>query len=231
MWRLLFSGNEAFQEATEAYVKDFEVRVKSGRKEMGEQWKEIEAGSTSVEKRMGEVGVRSAVGENSMLRLNVGGVPIDLWRSSLAELPGFRNSRLLKFFEGVRDKRLPTLSNRRIFLGESPSCFKHLMEIQLNSEQETEVFPPEAFERHDEPYLEHVADFFQLEWFTVSSMIWRGGSTVLGSNEPMWMSEVLHRWLSGIWVSPSSVHLLYRASEDGFSARRFTPVVMRLHRR
>lgn len=62
---------------------------------------------------------------DSMLRLNVGGEPVELWRSCLNSSKRVRESRLGALFSVEWDKPIPKASHGRVVLDELPVSFKH----------------------------------------------------------------------------------------------------------
>lgn len=129
MERRRLNSSEGFREAVNAYSQELQAAVDCRRKEMDAAWVDIDTGWADLRARMTALGVRSAEASESMLRLSVGGAPIDVWRSSLRSPTSY--SRLGALFEGVWEERLPKLANGRILLDESPSCFKRLLRRNL----------------------------------------------------------------------------------------------------
>lgn len=71
------------------------------RAKMDAAWAELEGGWKELHGRMANVGTRSRTSKEDILRLNIGGSSVNVSFSHLAEVPGFRQSILGSFFEGV----------------------------------------------------------------------------------------------------------------------------------
>lgn len=242
MKRCLFDGNEVFRETTDYHAKDLEGSLEQRRAEMKSAWEEIDEGWEALEKRMAEIGVRPAGENESMIRLNVGGAPVDIWRQTLSSTPGMKSSRLGALLEGVWDNRVPRDEQGRMVLDESPSCFKNLVEAMLARVDpvagriSSPALPPSAAEgiaSHDEEYHDFLDELFfgpfpglrpapsprsnesvnETRAGDRDMATLSGLSTVMRGRVSERVLAQLRKWLPD--ERTATMNLLYRASRDG----------------
>lgn len=216
-------GTHAFRETTDAYTNDLEAAVQQRRIEIDAAWNCVDRGWTELEKRMVAVGVAPVTSaEDSMLRLNVGGSHVNVWRSALSRAPGVEGSTLAALFEGQWDHRLPRDVNGRVVLDESPSCFKYMIKSFVENPRTAAAVcgntdindmppSPESLKPHDEPYFWHMLHFLGLDMKDPRGMALDGGSTTMGPVERKPFLRVLRTWCPG-----GALELVYRASRDGY---------------
>lgn len=105
----------------------------------GQEWKHLDQGWADLKKKMSEVGMAMAspITPDPVL-LNVGGSDVYVPRNILEILQKSSASWTLGdlFGGGEWDKRLLKDSYNRIFLDESPACFRHLI-YELSVQFET----------------------------------------------------------------------------------------------
>lgn len=239
MKRSSVNVKEVFREATDAYARDFEAGLKQRRHEMENAWEEIDEGWAALETKMAKFGFRPAESaDDSILKLNVGGAPVDLWRSSLTESEYARQSKLGYLFNGVWDKRLPTTSNGRIVLDESPSCFKYIMNSLLNrtrssARQGTFSLPKESnvevLDTCNEAYMNSLECFLGLDLQVhkrqvqapeaKEAKVTSDGRKILVGTEGKNILHQLKSWL--VNGKSTEMSLFYQASRDGFTPDSF----------
>ncbi|CAM9776797.1 unnamed protein product [Ectocarpus fasciculatus] len=240
MLRRHFKQRDAFRETASAQIKQLNAALDLATSAMDEPWRDLENGWEIHQQHLLDVGVRPTTGNEGVLRLNIGGVPANVHRSLIAEAEGFKGSVLSALFEQMWDERVPRDANGRIVLDESPACMKHIIHTLLRGgcttrTKETASLcdfrsgagPSAAVAAHDEPYLLYISHVLGLSNViptcpNTKGMVVAGGTTIANPLQlPQW-SSLLRSWCPG---DPAGLHLLYRASRDGFSTRPFQQCV------
>lgn len=226
MHRCEANGREVFQEITEEHTKELEAAVCQRRKDLNQEWDEVETGWAKLQGRMRKVGMRPAATKDNMIRLNVGGWYAALSRSTLTAASESGEKTVLgALFEGEWDKRFPRDGKGRLVLDESPTCFKHIMQALLLKTQQTAGFEgvspvlltsTESVEDEDEPYISRARVWYGLAAQYVPGV--NGGSSILRHIEIKRFLGMLRTWCPN---EARGLKLLYRASRDGFSASSF----------
>eukprot|EP00668_Euglena_longa_P000364 GGOE01000467.1.p1 GENE.GGOE01000467.1~~GGOE01000467.1.p1 ORF type:complete len:545 (-),score=64.97 GGOE01000467.1:363-1997(-) len=156
----------------------------------------------------------SKVKGTDKLKLNVGGVNVNIRRETLTQFPG---TRLAALFSGRWESRLLRDKNNRIFLDVNPACFKKIVDyhnlVRIAAPDDPPDLPEVAPE--ERATLQRLLQFFGLaDGFACSEI----DSVVLESVKHL---EALEDWLSESEERDCKLELLYRASRDGWRACRF----------
>lgn len=225
-WRL--NEKRTFSEAFDANVGEMEAALQQSRTEMNAAWDGIDKHQGDLEAPMGEVGISKPSSSNDVLRLNVGGSNVTVHRSVLntcTDGDGISpNWNLCDLFESVWDKRIPRDADGRIVLDESPTCVKHLLRALLKKSGAAALDSPSSRSGQDLPsdettYLPFVSRALRMAGQSPAMGIpVAGGSTVLAPTEVGPLSDILRGWCPG---NPSRLHLIYRASRDGWGGKAF----------
>jgi len=149
------------------------------------------------------------------LKLNVGGVNVNIRRETLLQFPG---TRLATLFSGRWETRLLRDRRHRIFLDVNPMCFKKIVDYH----NLVRIAPPD-----DPPDLPEVAPEEQetmrrlLQFFGLADELARAelDSAILNPEGEQFQS--LHDWLSEAGETDCKLHLLYRATRDGWRSAHF----------
>ncbi|CAB1115667.1 unnamed protein product [Ectocarpus sp. CCAP 1310/34] len=108
---------------------------------------------------------------------------------------------LCDLFESMWDKRIPRDANGLIVLDESPICVKHLLRALLKKSGAAAL---------DSPFGCSGQGWLRTRWPT-SPRSWR-------LSEVCPLTDILQGWCPG---NPSRLHLIYRASRDGWGGEAF----------
>ncbi|CAM9271285.1 unnamed protein product [Ectocarpus sp. 12 AP-2014] len=240
MLRRHFKQRDAFRETASAQIKQLNAALDLAISAMDEPWRDLENGWERHQQNLVDVGVRPTTGNEGVLRLNIGGVPANVHRSLIAEAEGFKGSVLGALFEQMWDERVPRDADGRIVLDESPACVKYIIHTLLRGgcttrTKETASLchfrsaagPSASVVAHEEPYLLYISHVLGLSNVipacpNTKGLVVAGGTTIVNPLQlPRW-SSLLRSWCPG---DPAGLHLLYRASRDGFSTGPFQQCV------
>lgn len=220
-------GREAFPQTVGAYTKEIESTLRQKRAEMDTAWGELEEGWKKLQKRMVDVGVKPATSEERMLKINVGGSSMNIWRSAIEEPAESQGSTLGALLEGVWDERVSRDAEGRMVLDESPSCVRHIVQkLALHKPLSTasgtfQDASSSTVTFDEEPYLyylyHHVLGLDDKIIYS-KCMVLTGESTILRLFERAPLSSVIRQWCPN---DPNQAELVFRASRDGFSATSF----------
>ncbi|CAM9858962.1 unnamed protein product [Ectocarpus fasciculatus] len=206
--------HECYSEAAKAHAQELEDRLDLRTNEMKQEWAKLDSGWEDLESKMSEAGLSMVSSiQPSIMRLNVGGLDLDIPRSVFRKKGEASSSSwtLGDLFEGgVWDKRLPRSRHDRILLDESPICIEELLCDSASSKRSGNTSMPDD----QQPYIGYVASALGLD----ASMKVTGGSTTLQSHEIEQLSAILQGWCPG---RPRGMELLYRASRDNWSGDAF----------
>eukprot|EP00752_Nemacystus_decipiens_P018456 g16546.t1 len=215
MLRLQSNEKQTFSTTLKASAQETEAALRRRRSDMDQAWDDIDQGWKDLQQGMTEIGITKPSGaSDGMVRLNVGGSPVNVRRSVLDGKPG-RSSpsarTLGDLFQAQWDKRLPVDKDGRYVLDESPIVVKHLIHALLRESSAAEG--ARELPADEEPYLPFVACALDL---MTSGVEISGGSTILGSAESGSSKAALQDWFPG-----ETLELLYRATRDGWSPGTF----------
>ncbi|CAN0532534.1 unnamed protein product, partial [Ectocarpus sp. 12 AP-2014] len=131
--------HERFSTATKAHAQELEELLDHQAKVMKKEWDKVDSGWEALQSKMNETGMSTVSSiQPSIVRLNVGGLDVNVARSVLRKKGEASSSRwtLGDLFEGcVWDKRLPRSENGRIVLDESPVCVEELLRDGASSKR------------------------------------------------------------------------------------------------
>lgn len=68
-------------------MRDFEALLKRRRAERKSEWDKVDGAWQASEKRRTEMGLDTDRKADILIRLNMGGVPVDMWPHTLASVP------------------------------------------------------------------------------------------------------------------------------------------------
>lgn len=220
-----------YREMVAAGDKELRDDEKEKKHEMKRGWEEVDEGWAMLNKKMVQVGIESSkdVADNT-LKLNVGGAPVDLCRSSLSGSRYLKQSRLCALLMGMWGNRcLPRSSDDRIVLDESPACLLYLMNMLLgkghsfldggSNAAAMDHFNVGSPDPSDDAYLAYLEDFLGLMAHDDGALALDGRSMILGVVSKRAMLHQLQAWLPG--AKSKRMELLYRASRDGFTPASF----------
>eukprot|EP00903_Cladosiphon_okamuranus_P014565 g13509.t1 len=132
-WNL--NAKRTFSEAFDANVAETEAAFRQRRTVMNNAWDDLDEHSKALGQRMLEVGITKPAGsEEGMLRLNVGGAPVNIRRSAL-EGRGY----LGHLFGSLWDMRLPRDADGLVVLDQSPTCVKYIIQTIINSSDDADA--------------------------------------------------------------------------------------------
>lgn len=159
---------------------------------MDNAWDELDAHSRALGQCMVEVGITKPAGsKQEMLRLNVGGAPVNIGRSALNGRGHVGN-----LFESVWDKRLPRDADGLVVLDHSPKCVKFVIHTLLNSsdadEATAKLASGDGVPGDQKVYFPYVVDALGLGRRFPLHVI--GGSTVLNGDEFLPMASAILGW-------------------------------------
>ncbi|CAN0011960.1 unnamed protein product, partial [Ectocarpus fasciculatus] len=207
------NGHERFKTAAKAHAQELDELLDHRANEMKQEWAKLDSSWEDLESKMSEAGMSLLSStQPSIVRLNVGGLDLDVPRSVFRKTGGASSTWTLgDLFEGcVWDKRLPRSEDGRIVLDKSPICVEELLCVDASSTRSGKnSFPDDV-----QPNIGHVASALALD----PVMKVTGGSTTLQTHEIEQLSAILLEWCPG---RPRGMELLYRASRDGWSSDAF----------
>eukprot|EP00752_Nemacystus_decipiens_P009710 g8671.t1 len=228
IWNL--NAKRAFSEAFNANVAETEAAFRQRRHTMDNAWDEVDQHCKALGKRMMEVGIAKPSGsEEAMLRLNVGGAPVNIRRSALEG-----RGHLGSLFESVWDKRLPRDADGLIVVDLSPKCLKHVIHTLLSSRDadstKERLKSGDGLPADEKVYFPYLASAIGLAERPAIKVIGGctpparpaikviGGSTVMEGDDLLPMSSALLNWCPG---QPAALELVYRATRDGWTPQAF----------
>ena len=220
MLRLQSNEKQTFAATLKASSQELEAALRQRRREMDQAWDNVDQGWKGLQQGMAEVGITKPCDANErMVRLNVGGSPVNVRRSVLDGKGGSSSSgwTLGNTFEARWDERLPVDKDGRLVLDESPIAVKHLIHTLLTGSAAAEGAG--ELTADEKPYLPFVSralgltisDPTAMETIAVS-----GGSTILGPAMPDASKAALQSWFPG-----EELELMYRATRDGWTPGGF----------
>lgn len=168
-------------------------------------WKQLRAKMAAVQKEHGE-----EVDHDEFVRLNVGGKPIDVRRSTLTFCD---TPRLGALFSGRWEKALHRDADGRIFIDDNPKCFKKMLTSlqRLKDGPADQQKKPTTMESDQQPYFERM-----LEHYGVGDVL--GYSGLMKVSSTGLLQDSTHRANLASWLdNPTSLQLLYRCVEYGYS--------------
>lgn len=226
--RCRLNEKRTFSEAFDANVSEMDAALRQSRTELNAAWDGIVKHRGDLEARMVEVGISRPSSSNYMLRLNVGGSNITVRRSVLntcTDGDGISPTwNLCDLFKSMWDKRIPRDADGRIMLDESPTCVKHLLRALLKKPGAAALDSPsscsgQGLASDETAYFPHVSRALRMAGQSPAMGIpVAGGSTVLAPTEVGPLTDILQGWCPG---NPSRLHLIYRASRDGWGGKAF----------
>ncbi|CAM9795554.1 unnamed protein product [Ectocarpus fasciculatus] len=206
--------HECYSGAAKAQAQELEELLDHRRNEMKQEWAKLDTGWEDLESKMSEAGMSMVSStQPSIVRLNVGGLDLDIPRSVFRKTGEASSSSwtLGDLFEGcVWDKRLPRSENGRILLDDSPICVEELLCDSASSKRSGTISLPDD----EQPYIGYVASALGLDF----GMNVSGGSSTLQPHEIERLTATISGWCPG---RPRGMALLYRASRDGWYRSEF----------
>lgn len=190
--------------------KDTHEVLKTLRVDTAKQWKEVDDGWKSLQKRMVALGVRPPNDEETTVCLNIGGSYVrDFQRSALSRASDPFSSTLSAILVVVWGEILPQDADGRLFVDVSPEYVQEFSSALL-----WEFRRMAGYKRFcDTGSVAEGCNMPSLETVSITT-----GSTVLGPGDVAFLFRLLD---SGCRGKPRALSILYRASEDGYSAKSF----------
>ena len=227
--RLMLRG--AFPKSVDEYTQPVERLLQLRRAEMDAAWGTLEEEWAAHNERMVSVGLAPRTDEEGMVKLNVGGLNVNVSWRLLAVAEGFEDSVLGALLEGDwAQGRIPRDGDGRIVLDESPTCIKHIVvhtTLRANGRACSLLagLPQRAASSavaiDEAPCLVYAAHVMGLAGSMPAHLQYlkiNGGCTTLEPFEIAPFTANIREWVGG---STDELTLIYRATRDGFGREEF----------